>query len=58
MRIVKNPLFHTPTSQDELLDQLNRYSDGERVAALTAMGLTWNLLAHLTNPEQKEHEYS
>lgn len=47
VNIVENPMFYTPKSQDELLNYIERYSASERVAALTAMGLTWNMLAYL-----------
>ncbi len=42
-------MFSTPSSVEALTEQLNRYSGQERIVALTAMGMTWNLLASLVN---------
>jgi hypothetical protein len=49
IQIQKIGLFHTPASQDELLDWIESLSSDEKLVAMTAMGMTWNLLAELIN---------
>lgn len=51
-----NPMYYTPKTQDELLDFIERMHGGEKVAALTAMGLTWNFLAAQITKAQEEAE--
>lgn len=43
-------LFATPASTEDLMDYCRSFPAGpERVAAMTVMGMTWNLCASLTN---------
>lgn len=45
------PMFATPVDQEALMEYVERFSGGERAAAILAMGLTWNLAAKLANEE-------
>lgn len=49
-------LFHTPASQDELMNWIESLHAGEKVAALTAFGMTWNYLASTINKAQKDDD--
>ena len=44
------PMFHTPGSVDALFDWLDALSGTERLIAITAAMMTWNLCARLTDP--------
>lgn len=49
-------LFHTPKSQDELLDWISNLHTSERVAATVAYGMTWNYLATKINEAQEDDD--
>ena len=56
IKIHKMDMFHTPKTQDDLLDFIERLPDGEKIAALTAMGMTWNFLAEQVNNTQESED--
>lgn len=58
IKIHKMAMFHTPKTQDALLDFIERLSDGEKIAAMTAMGMTWNFLAEQVNNSQGDEDDS
>lgn len=54
MKLEKNEVFHTPKNIKELMDWCTNQSTGpERIAAITAAGMAWNLAAKLSK-QRKE----
>jgi hypothetical protein len=45
------PLFATPDSMDGLMDYIEKFSGGEKIAAMTCAMLAWNLACALVNDE-------
>lgn len=52
--IHKMAMFHTPKSQDELLNYIERFNGSEKVVAMVVMGMTWNMIAELIAQGQAE----
>ena len=50
----KNKLFATPSSPEEFAKYINSFSGQERVIALTAASLAWNLASELVDVELKK----
>jgi hypothetical protein len=42
-----NGMFYTPKNVDELMSWCENYSGSERIIAMTAMGMTWNLCSEI-----------
>lgn len=47
----RQDLFHTPATPEELWSWIEQLSGGERVAAITAAGLAWNLAHQIVQKE-------
>ena len=56
MEVKKMGLFATPKTMDELMQWIENLSGGERVAAMTAMGMTWNFMADTVNNSKADKE--
>lgn len=52
--IKEMPLFATFTTQDDLLSFIESHSGRDRAVMTVAMGLTWNLIAHLLSEAHRE----
>jgi hypothetical protein len=48
-RIKPMGLFATPETLEDLMQYIENFNGGERVAAMTVMGMTWNYLAKEVN---------
>ena len=51
VRLTPVCMFSTPKNLDGLLDGLEQYSGGEKLAAMNGAMQAWNLCSKLTNPE-------
>jgi len=49
VRIAPMGLFATPKSAEDLTAYVEKFSGGEKLAAMTLMGMTWNYLAAQVN---------
>lgn len=56
IKIRKMEFFHTPKTQDELLDWIESLATSEKVVAMTVLGMTWNFLAEQVNNSQDSEE--
>lgn len=56
IQIRKMEFFHTPKTQDELLDWIESLATSEKVVAMTVLGMTWNFLAEQVNNSQDSEE--
>jgi len=56
IKIRKMDLFHTPSSQDELMDWIESLATSEKAVAITVFGMTWNFLAEQVNNSQDSEE--
>ncbi len=56
IKIKEIGIFHTPKSQDELMNWIDNLSGAEKIVALTTYGMTWNFLASTINGAQKDDD--
>jgi hypothetical protein len=49
VRIAPMGIFATPKSAEALTAYIDNFQGGERLAAMTLMGMTWNYLASRVN---------
>ena len=56
IKIRKMDVFHTPKTQDELMDWIESLPTSEKAIAITVFGMTWNFLAEQVNNSQDSEE--
>lgn len=54
MKLTPSNFFHTPENLDELMRWIERHSSEDRAHLMTAVMMTWNLAAKLTDPATDE----
>jgi hypothetical protein len=52
MTLEPNTLFNTPESKEEFVSWLDGFKGEEKIIALTAASMAWNLAAKLVNEQE------
>jgi len=50
-KIKGTPIFATPSSMDDLMDYIEKFNGGEKMAGMTCAMMAWNLACSLVNDE-------